>query len=331
MTISALGLDAGTAPAAAGMMRFGTFALAIDADNPFWAMVLPRRFRAAPQPHPGVDTDMVLRIRHRPALRPAVLAGDVLSIERTVDRARVGCDMMTLEVDFAARPAVAELAVHVGDAAEPEIEHCFAVFVHKLLQLSGVVRLHAAAVEIASRSGAAFTHVFLGDKGAGKSTLALALGRAGGRVLADDQLVLRRRGGGIAVSGCDGNIRLTAEAERHFLTRPLAVAAQDYAGTWKKEVRLDSLASAIPHSDRTARRLYFPRVGRRLAIAPVGRRAALLRVLDSIALAHGFAGAADRMELVQMVTDFVMPIDCFDLELSPDLDELDRVIESLRE
>ena len=33
--------------------------------------------------------------------------------------------------------------------------------------------------------------MFLGDKGAGKSTISLALGRAGATVLADDQIVIR--------------------------------------------------------------------------------------------------------------------------------------------
>jgi hypothetical protein len=148
---------------------------------------------------------------------------------------------MTLELDTAPQPMHAALSVHPYQGGEPLLEHGFAVFLHKVLQMCGIVRLHGAAVECAGA-----THVFIGDKGAGKSTIALALGRAGGRVLADDQLVARRRGSQMAVSGCDAFIRLTEKSEQHFFERPLAPPPQDFAGVLKKEVGLEALASAIP-------------------------------------------------------------------------------------
>ena len=210
--------------------------------------------------------------------------------------------------------------MHPDERKAPYVEHYFAVSLHKLLQLCGVVRLHGAAVEVAGA-----THVFLGDKGTGKSTIALALGQAGGRVLADDQLVIRRRGAATVVSGCDGNIRLTDESERHFLDAPLDARPADFGGVMKKEVPLDWLVSAIPHEDRVASRLYFPAVGQRLAVRPISRRATVVRILNDIAPAHRFAGTADQWDLVRFVTDFVEPLACADLELSPDLTDMARL------
>jgi len=318
-----------TGPVAAGgsgIVRFGSFALLVDAIEPFWAEMMLRRFRTAPRPHPGVSPDMVLRIRFDPDARPAVLEGDALRVDRDRDGVRVRCDMMTLDVALTAAPATAELKVHDGGAPEPLMEHCFSIFLHKLLQIAGIVRLHAAAVE-RPRSGDAI--LFHGDKGAGKSTLATAFGRAGARVLADDQIVVRQRNGSIAVSGCDGNVRLTEKSEVHFLAEPLPVAAQDYGGVWKKEVPLARLVPAIPYCDRVVSRLYFPRVGDRFGVTPVGRREALVRILDAVSPAHGFAGPADRIELLRLVSDLVAPVECFDLELSPDLADLERVVERL--
>jgi len=233
--------------------------------------------------------------------------------------------LMTLVADLADRPAPALLTMHAPAWSDSDLEHCYAVFVHKLLQLCGVVRLHGAAIDFAGR-----THVLLGDKGAGKSTTSLALGQAGGHVLADDQIVVRQRGERVVVSGCDSNIRLTEETERHLLAHPLEVSPQDFAGTLKKEVTLEGLVTAVPYEDRPATRIYFPRVGDHFSVRPVTGRTAVVRILDAVAPAHGFAGPADRWDLVRLVTRFVTPAACFDVELSPRLAELDRFVEFMR-
>ena len=54
-----------------------------------------------------------------------------------------------------------------------------------LLHLRGMLVLHASAIEVAGRGA-----IFLGDKGAGKSTTAAALVAAGHRLLIDDVLAL---------------------------------------------------------------------------------------------------------------------------------------------
>jgi hypothetical protein len=260
-------------------------------------------------------------IEWRPEARPVVLKGDALDVERAGALVHVRSDLMTLDANFGRRPIDARLIVHANGEAEPLLEHCFSIFLHKFLQLSGVVRLHGAAVEVGEK-----THVFLGEKGAGKSTISLALGQAGGHVLADDQIVIRRRADCVAVSGCDSNIRLTEPSERHLLDAPLNAEPRDFAGTLKKEVALDGLVTAIPYEDRPAARICFPRVGERFENRPITGRAAVTRILDAIAPAHGFAGPADRWDLVAIVSAFVAAADCYDVELSPNLADLRQLV-----
>ena len=309
---------------ASGIVRFGTFALQLQTEQSFWADVMLRRFRAAPGRHPGVTPDVVVRVR--PDWGDPVPAGgqDTLRVERTRARVRVLSDVMSLEVDDAARPRMADLHVHPRDRDQPYLEHFFAVLIHKLLQLCGVVRLHGAAVEAGG-----LTSVFVGGKGSGKSTIALAAGRAGGRVLADDHIVIRRGAGGIAVSGCDGNIRLTEASERHFFRNPLAAVAGDFGGVLKKEVPLAGLVLSIPYQNRAASRLYFPFVGDHLAVRPVSRRVAVERILNDIAPAHRFDGPADQWDIMQLVTDFVTPLACADLELSTTLLHIESLMDVL--
>ena len=295
--------------AAASLIRFGSFAVRFETDDDRWAAMVPRRFRVSVEPLGDVHYDAVLRVdwhtadMRRPeavatdTTRPIALAHDTLTIDRDAHgRVRAASDAVTLIVDTAHTPIQATLTFHPEPHRHPpiDVEHCFATFIHKFLQLCGVIRLHGAAVTIDER-----TSVFLGDKGAGKSTLSLALGRAGAEVLADDQLVIRRRPEGVYVSGCDGNIRLTARSEQHFFDEPLDVVAQDFAGVQKKELPLAGLTRSVPFQDRRPSHLYFPRVTSAFAVRPIARRTALLRVLNAAGPAHSFADAADRLNLVE--------------------------------
>jgi hypothetical protein len=45
---------------AGGIVRFGTFAVRLDTEEPFWAGVMLRRFRATPRPDGAVAPDLVL-------------------------------------------------------------------------------------------------------------------------------------------------------------------------------------------------------------------------------------------------------------------------------
>jgi hypothetical protein len=311
-------------PRASGIARFGSFALQLEAEDTLWAAVLLRRCRAVLQADPAISIDLRLRVRIEPGTRPSRGPSEP-HVRRLGAQTQISAAPLLVDLDRTVHPATAQLAIDPGTLSAAELEHIFSSVVHKLLQLCGVVRLHAAAIEFDGH-----THVFVGDKGAGKSTLSLALGQAGGCVLAEDQIVVRRQPDGLWVSGCDGNIRLTAESERHFLQTPLDVTPGDYAGVPKKEVPLASLVPSRPYEDRRATRLYFARVGHGLTLRPVSGGTAVARLLDAIAPAHGFADPADRLDLLRLVAEFVEPLTCADLELSPRLDEIGQLARLLQ-
>ena len=96
----------------------------------------------------------------------------------------------------------------------------------------------------ARRRGRARRHtsLFLGGKGAGKSTLCLALARAGATVLGEDHVLVRRAAtawsGGFVVSGCDANMRLTAQTEEALLPQPPNGRKAWFGGVLKREFDL---------------------------------------------------------------------------------------------
>ena len=222
------------------------------------------------------------------------------------------------------RPMEIFLSVRSAGANDDHVLHSVMIAFYKMLWVLGRVQLHAAAVEV---GGAA--HVFVGDRGAGKTTLSLKLGLAGGVVLGEDHIMVRQSDDGFVVSGCDPNMRLTDKTERFFFQEEFSEPRQDYAGVFKKEVQAAQLLDSQPYRDARVGKLFFSRVGRRFSIDPVPRARALVRLLDGIRDRHRFAGRQDMAEFLDFFADFVEGTDCFDLTLSQDLDDLDQLVSFL--
>jgi hypothetical protein len=306
-------------------VRFGSLDVRLDAGHQRYLDVLPNALRVWPNVDDATEPDVELVARDGPERRPDVAErDDVLRLEGVGDRTRVLTAISELEVDATISPSRARLVVHTEGQPAQALDVYIALQVQKLLQLLGCLRLHGAAVVLGER-----THVFLGDKGAGKSTLALAAGRAGGIVLADDQLVMRRRKGGIWLSGVDGGLRLTERTERHFFQEPLDEEPRDFAGTPKKEIALGDHVRARPGVDARPHTLSFLRVGDRLAVHEITRHDATRRMLDTLLPQHRFGGAEDLRDFLALVRAFVSSVDTFELSLSPSLSDLEQLVARL--
>lgn len=308
-----------------GTLRLGALTIALTADDDTWAETFALRFRCALEPHAASPPDIVLRVESIADRVPAASGlGPSLEVEREGSTVHYRSGVMDLVADLDASPVEAVVTVRPNGQSTAHLHHFFAVHVDALLLTLGAMRLHGAAVELGDS-----TNMFLGDKGAGKSTLSLALGLAGGRVLADDQLLVRRTDGGIRVSGVDGNVRLTAKTESHFLPEPLDAAPVDYGGFLKKEVPLGGLVTSIPHAELPPRRLFFSRVGESFVVTPVSGRVAASRIINELAVRHRFADEADHVALIGLVAELIARVETADLELSPDLRHLDRLADLL--
>lgn len=306
-------------------VHFGSLDIRYRAANNRYVEMLTPLFRVWPSLDDDVVPDVELDIVDSEERRPrAEDVKDIMGIETSGGKVRVTSAMADLTLDRDVTPNRAVLTVHTAGQDLQTVDHYMVMLMHKLLQLFDRLRLHGAGVILRDR-----TYVFLGDKGAGKSTLSLALGRAGGVVLADDQLVLHRENGAVSVSGVDGDLRLTDETERHFLNEPIDVVPKDFTGTLKKEVPLAALVPAEPRRDHKPDVLIFSRVGAELEITDLSRSAALRRIVDSVLHLHRFSGPEDMRDFLGMVTAFVNAVTVYELALSPRLSDLDGLPERL--
>jgi hypothetical protein len=250
---------------------------------------------------------------------------NALRLGGTPGRPTIATDALHAELALTERPVDIRLTVLRDDVPFPAMCVHFGVAVHKILFHLNRVILHAAAVEVDGE-----VSLFVGDKGAGKSTTCLALARAGGTVLGEDQVVLVKSRTGYLVSGGDDRSRVTERTERHFFPAPLAAEARDFAGTMKKEIRMADFFRSEPFRDFPPRRLLFPKITGRFELRPLKAQPALLRMMAYNGHFQRFEGARDQAAFLDFLAGFIATVSCWELSLSDDLTELEVLAEKLR-
>ena len=139
-----------------------------------------------------------------------------------------------------------------------------------LLHQRGLLILHASAIAVGGKSA-----VFMGDKGAGKSTTASAMIRAGHRLLTDDVVALDLTGQPIIVPGFP-QLKLAADAAAAFPIRQAEIRPQVHAAIDKMQHRLHGGFSgdAVP-----ATRIYILERSDKAAITPLPSIGALPAII----------------------------------------------------
>ena len=178
----------------------------------------------------------------------------------------------------------------------PLLGPVLAVWMH----LQGDLVLHASAVSINGR-----VFAFIGDKGAGKSTLAAALVRFGARLVTDDLLRLRWNGTGATLCECAyPQIKLTDAAATAFApsnATPLESPHPDFPKQrWKLE---EALSEALPLAS-----INVPVRGLGVRFASIDLADALRICLEQVfvrrygaCLLTGGAGARQFSQVVRLV------------------------------
>jgi hypothetical protein len=261
--------------------------------------------------------------RTRAAGQPDVPA-DGLLVQQADDCTTVRSELMTMTMEGDASWRCIRIAVH-RRVADPLVQRVhLSIMLHRALQAFGAVHLHAGAVTFQDT-----TFVFVGEKGAGKSTIAARLGRDGATILSDDHVLLRTASRGYVVSGCETRARVAADTEAAVFAAPIVADPADYAGTMKKEFAVADVFRSQPYVEMPVGALFFPRVGDRLRVTPRSARAAALECVGRTRHAYRPQDADEIRALLDFWLGLAQSAPAFDLELSPDLGELQRLADVL--
>lgn len=316
------------------VLRLGSLATAVACERAEHRDAIFALFRTDPGRHrlaDGAPADAALVVFEAEdadgVLSPAPPDGLAVATHEPGRRWTIATDALTCHL-FAerGRPIEIHLAVRGRPADDLAFRVHLSVALHRALFLLDRLYLHAAGIRCGDVCA-----LFVGDKGAGKSTLSLALGAAGATVLADDHMVLRRAGGGFVASGCDGEARLLPDAEHHLFGGPVDAPIVELGGVRKKEIAVGRYFASDPFREHAVDRLVFPRVGGAYRIAPLAKRAALVTLIGATRSSHRFAGPGDYAAYLDYLSALVDAADTFTLELSPDLTQLRRLAEWMRD
>lgn len=316
--------------AAGGVMPFGSWALNVQCASSRLLDELAFLFRqvsgeiTTARPRRNAPTLYLLRTGTAPSLErlimhmlPSAIPEDGF-VECRGDRITVFCsEVIRVLVVHGNAPRIYFV---IGRASLPDFRVHLSLMMNTVLFHFRRVLLHAGAVQLGQRA-----HLFLGERGTGKTTVCLRLAAAGGTLLSDDHVVVRRAQRGFTVSGCSGRARVTRKTERFLLARPLDAKPESFAGLLKKEFDAARLFRSRPFRDYRADCLYFVHLARRFALRPISRHQAVAELLRHVRHALRFRDAEHFRRCLDFLSAFAAQVEPFELELSPRLADLDRL------
>lgn len=307
------------------IVQIGSFSARAFFDSPVDAALLNQVFKTSVRDlsdPAAVDAELHWTHANAAVQRRATPLPDTLTVTREhADMWRVESEFLAVSLERCAPPTQIFVTTypHALDPLAWRV-HVSVVF-HKLLLLLGRLYLHAGAVRTGDTASA-----FMGDKGSGKSTLCLRLGQAGATILSDDHISIRQCAGIFYASGCEQVARVTAVTEAALFSHPMNLAAYDFGGVLKKEFALSEWFPALPYQDVPLQRIFFPHIGAQWQLRALSSHALLKRLLEMTRSAHRFADKQDYARHLDYFSALAQSVEAFDLELSPNLQDLDRLV-----
>lgn len=318
-----------------GTMRLGSWTVRLAASRDVYVENLELLFRqrVSDSPIDGGNVDVDLRLLSCPRDDPTFTLGKPIDDGATAEWETLADGTRTLStgrfrvfVDADRAPLAVTILIREPQySARGLRDHLFEV-ICKILFAFDRFYVHAGAVEWRGR-----VNVFVGRGSFGKSTVCLRLAMAGATVLSEDHVLFRREGRDFRLSGCQETARVTAKTERFVFRRELAIPSQTHTGVAKKEIRVADHFACRPYVDVPFHRIFFNRIGETFRIEPINGRDAMLRLLYMTRSFFRFSDAGDLDRYLDYFADLVAGRACYELELAPDLGELDRLVEFLDE
>jgi hypothetical protein len=311
----------------------GSWIARVFAEEPRYAKFLCDHFRqetVAPPASAGRAHDAEIRLIHAAPGDPAFVGNSNLPEDRlqvsspSRDRLLLASPLLRASVSRAGDRVVIEIRLAGMGVPDPVLNVHFTVAIRRILLWLGLLYLHAGAVV---RNGRA--SIFVGEKGAGKTTTCLRLAKEGAVLLSEDHVLVKRASTGILVSGADRLARVLPDAEAHVFDRTLPAESRDFAGVLKKEFHVGEHFRCSHFSDYLLERIFFLRVGEAFAIRPISETEGTLRLMTGSRSGFRFSSAGEYQSYLDFFAALTAGKQVYDVTLSRNLGDLSYLVQVL--
>ena len=305
-----------------GALRIGSLCIHVDATSAIYLEDLSAIYcTALIDPGTAPAAGLHLTIVESPDLASVAVPADGMIL---TPNGEMHTEAMLAQTALDGDNPRAKFSVIAENLSADERRIYLVVLLNKILFRLGCIRLHASAVSLDDK-----VSVFIGDRGAGKSSTCAFLAGQGALILADDDVLMKYDGNSCAVSGCDETMRIMADAELR-LFGGLNVPVQLFGGVPKKQIATAERFATEPYVDHGLDRMFFSSVGERFSVRRLTPGHVVMRLMSTLIPSNRFAGASDHEQTLDYLAGVAGRVTAYELTLSRDFKGLDCLLAFLK-
>lgn len=240
--------------------------------------------------------------------------------------AEYGDDVAKVALDL--DPDVPVLTVvHLADDIEPlRLQHRLWLFVNRALLDLDVAFVHGAAVTIDGR-----TVIICGPSGAGKTTLAAALGLRGATVHGEDWLLAHRNGADMMISGVSTLMRVTDQTRDLVLASRIDHAERSQDEKHKLVFDASTVFDADPSGLHRPDAIYLLGLDNETAVGPASGLDALRHLVEHSKMCTQLTDPSGYRCYFDIMSALASSAPAWHLRRAEGRDTIDRLIDLVRE
>ncbi len=199
------------------------------------------------------------------------------------------------------------------------------VLIHKVFFLFDILIVHSASVRFHGK-----TYTFIGERGAGKSTICLKLAKQGAAIISEDHTLIRRRGNKFFAAGFEDLSRVAQKSEKHIFKRPINYKTRRIGGFFKKEFPLKNFFNCEFYREFPVGLLFFIHCGNNLHLRPISRQEAVVKLMRMTNPLFRINRPEDYDAYINYFYTLVRNVKVFDLQRTQNIEELDLMEDLIR-
>ena len=196
--------------------------------------------------------------------------------------------------------------------------------ISKILFIFNRFYIHGGAVELHNK-----VSIFIGIRSSGKSTICLRLAKEGARIISEDHVLFKKQGNNFFISGCQKDAGVSKKTEKFIFDRSLKYRPRRYNGVLKKEFLLKDFFDCIPYQDFSFNSVFFVHRDNKFQLKKISQAEAVLKLIYMTKGFFRFNQVKDLDNYLKYFSQLAKKVKFFDLKLSADLKELDKLVEFL--